>query len=299
MHFLQKVRSESDGVLADRIIVINGLPYGGTNILWNIIQSHPHIVSPHGETGEIIFHQLLRWIPTDLLYPVLTKSRFLGAILHPIIAQHLNHQKLKNINDPDDRFQYPDVKYTLKTLNESFICCKSTGREIELTSYFASNYRNPYFIGLIRNGYAWCNSWMRRLDIPSRGGDADTAGKKYVAWANRMINDAEQYEKYLLLRFEDCIEDPFGVSETIFNFLNISPTKLDSIRLKSKKQILPDGDHQVRYGEQNRKYWFTRNTIGELLDIQVNANQIDLLSSKDKAAFEKHANTVLKYFCYN
>ena len=37
------------------ILVINGLSRGGSNILWNILQSHQKVVSPIHETGEVFY----------------------------------------------------------------------------------------------------------------------------------------------------------------------------------------------------------------------------------------------------
>ena len=38
-----------------KFIIINGIQRAGTNVVWNIVQSHPDVVSPILETGEVVF----------------------------------------------------------------------------------------------------------------------------------------------------------------------------------------------------------------------------------------------------
>ena len=78
-----------------KVIVINGFQRGGTNIVYNIFQSHPSVCSPNNlETGEIISqnYRLYKYPKTKLikyfikrvklkLYSLLNKNFILNSFI--------------------------------------------------------------------------------------------------------------------------------------------------------------------------------------------------------------------------
>ncbi len=284
-----------------RLIVLNGFRRGGTSIVWNILESHPQVCSPLRETGEIIYSDLLPWLselPTKLIVRTVLGSRRLmklsiGARFDGVIQQSLWNRKLGNLEDAETRYKYDGVRYSAPEIESTVLCLKSVNRDTYLTEYFATYYPDTTFIGLMRNGYAICNGMMRR------GDSAERAGKVYRRIGERMIEDQRKYPRYKLVKFEDVLEDPFGVASEIYEFSRLQPVRLDKLRLKSKKVLSRGGDHVTRFGEEDRKYWLDRAQIRTVLDSDVNEVQAGFLERKDRLAFEKHARPILDHFQYS
>ena len=97
---------------SSRAIVVNGLSRGGTNILWNILQSHPHVCSPIYETGELIFDHIP---PFTLFDPSTAKRIAAWPIVSWLVRSYLRRQfekwKLQNLQSSDNNTKYEGVLY--------------------------------------------------------------------------------------------------------------------------------------------------------------------------------------------
>jgi len=283
-----------------RILVLNGLRRGGTSIVWNILESHPGICSPLEETGQLIYPELLTWLPelaTKLVVrTTLTRSWAPSALVRHFdddIQRVLWERKRSNLEDPDNKYKYEGEPYLPDEIDEALLCLKSVNLDTFLVDYFARFYENARFIGLIRNGYAILNGAMRR------GDSAEKVGRDYRRVGQKMIQDERERSDYMLLKFEDVLAEPFEAAARLFEFAGVAPVRLDKLRLKSKRVLSPDGQHEVRFGEEDRKYWFGPDQIWSILDKDVNKTQVDRLSSEDLHTFERHAGPVLDHFGYS
>jgi len=283
-----------------RIIVLNGFRRGGTNIVWNILESHPQVCSPMRETGQILYSEGLPWLPdlpaklvlrAVLTQPFISRSP-IGRHFDRLIQRALFAHKMENLTEADNRFKFDGVPYSAEEVENSVLCVKSVNLDASLTPYFARYYPHSTFIGLMRNGYAICNGMMRR------GETAKRAGQVYRRIGRRMIEDHRAFSRHMLLRFEDVLKDPFAVATELFTFAGLDPTRLEKLRLKSKKVLTGDGQHAPRFGEEDRKYWFDRSQIWQILDPGIDETQVQLLTRDDRRTFEKYAAPVLEYFGY-
>lgn len=283
-----------------KIIVINAFSRGGSNIAWNIMQSHPQVCSPAYETGEILFFRMPRRLqfPLRHLYTNrITNSSPLLRLIGRYVDRRCFKFKLQNLTHPDNRFESEDVVYTEEKVEQSVLCLKSLDQDIDLTDFLARVYGKErcYFIGLLRNGYAVCEGWLRR------GGKqtAREGGKIYRRYVEKMIKDSESYPHYTLVRFEDILADPFGQAERLYRFAGLQPARLEKLRLKVKKVLSREGGHSPTFGEENQKYWFTRENIHDLLVPDISQVQAAALSLEDRNDFVKEAKHVLDYFGYS
>lgn len=64
-----------------KIVVLNGLERGGTDIVWNILQTHPQLCSPELETGEILLNEVFRWAPTKIIRRILNYQHIIKSPL--------------------------------------------------------------------------------------------------------------------------------------------------------------------------------------------------------------------------
>ena len=290
-----------------KVIVINGFQRGGTNIVYNIFQSHPMVCSSDDlETGQIISqnyriltYQKLGYLIKKLklrLYSLLNtkiiQNSFLVKIFGIILDEVFYKYKLKNYLNRYNRFKYENVPYSLNEVKNSILCLKSVHNDIQLTKFFSRIYDNIYFIGLVRNGYALCEGWIRR------GKNAQIGGNRYRKFCEMMINDSKKIKNYKILKFEDIMRDPFVIANELYEFTQLEPISLDKLRFKSKKVITEDGTHKTKFGKLDSKYWFNRESIYNLFDQNINKIQIERLSKLDKKIFEKEAKVILEYFNY-
>lgn len=291
-----------------KVIVINGLQRSGTNILYNIFQSHPSVCSIHNkETGEIISqlyrfksHRAIFFLIRRLkmiFYNLLNKKVVLDSSLVYIFGKIIDwiffQYKMQDLNDPYNRFKFENELYTKEDVKLSILCIKSIRWDIELTNFLSKIYTDIYFIGLVRNGYAVCESWMRREHKKP-----NEFGLMYKRYYEMMLNYSKSIKNFIIIKFEDIIEDPFHVASKLFEFANLDPKNLKKMRLNMKKRLTNNGSHKVKFGVENTKYWFNPQNIRQLIDPNINEIQIKHLTEFNKKIFETNAKPILKYFNY-
>lgn len=269
-----------------KVIVLSGFARGGTNIVWNMLQSHPDICSPVYETGEIFRKSI------SLIF-----ARMFGKMIplqqkKIIVDSQLYQYKLKNLDHPDNRFYAENQTYTKKQISETAICLKSVNKDINLTKLLLDIYPNLYFIALTRNGYALAESYIRR------GKSAAYAGKIYSSIAENMKQYSKKVSRFKMVKFEKCLQNPFVMAGELFSFVESNPDQLAMLRLKSKKVIDKQGAHSTTFGEKNRKYWFDRENIHHILNPDVNQNQLNRLTEKDMNDFNRTGGSALEFFGY-
>lgn len=216
-----------------------------------------------------------------------------GRVFHQRFGTALFNRKLTNFRHIDNGEKYQGVLYSQQEIEQAVLCPKGVDWDIYLTPYFARFYKEAYFVGLIRNGHAWCNGWLRR------GKSAANAGRTYHQIGQLMIDYQLSYgNRYTIVKFEDVINNPFQMANQMFSFAGLTPSKLDKLRLKSKRVVDKSGRHTARFGEVDRKYWFDQQQIHQFINPRINETQMNLLKDRDRLAFEKHANPILEYFGY-
>jgi hypothetical protein len=269
----------------DKVIVLSGYARGGTNIAWNLLQSHPQICSPVYETGELI-HQSLPFRISLFL------SKYFG-FTRKIFINELNKFVLKTLDHPDNKYKTEEVIYTEKELSNSAICLKSVNTDIFYTNSLYYVYPNLYFIGLARNPYALADGYLRR------GGTISEVADLY----NRIFRQMEKFSNFVpnfkLIRFEDIIEKPFDMAEELFRFLDVHPHQLDKLRLKSKKLVNLEGKHKITFGNENQKYWFDRSSISQIIDPNINKVQKSRITDKMIHELNQEITPAMEFFGYS
>lgn len=290
-----------------KVIVIYGFQRGGTNIVYNILQSHPQVCSPDDlETGEIISqkyrirsHIKIGYIIKRfrlLFYNLLNRKFILNSSLVYVIGNVIDRifylYKLKNYTNRYNRFKYENIPYTLEEVKNSVLCLKSVKTDIKLTNFFSRIYEDIFFIGLVRNGFALCEGWIRR------GKNAKVSGIRYRKYCQTMIEDTKRIKNYKIIKFEEMLKDPFKMATILYDFAQLNPISIKKLRLKSKKILRKDGNHHVKFGKLDAKYWFDFKNINDLINTDINKVQIQSLSKSDKLIFENEAKSILKFFNY-
>lgn len=273
-----------------KVIVICGFSRGGTNLLWNILQSHPEICSVRYET-DTIFRKRDHFF--SKVIALLKKANLLHSTMGKSILDYQFYRyKISNYKHEDNRFKYDGVPYTKAEVSKTALCFKSIDQDIKYTDLLSEMYPQLYFVGLARNGYAVAEGHYRR------GQSIKDFAEQYQYMADEMKMLKKKLKHFKLVRFEDMIKDPFGLSRDLYDHLGCDPVNLDKLRLKSKKVIMKDGTHNQTFGTAGNKYWFDIDSIKKIIKTNVNKNQIEVLSRSQILEFNSIAEDALNYFGY-
>ena len=277
-----------------KAVILNGLARGGTNIIWNILQSHPNVVSPVYEINKIIGTRsfLTPLKPLLVSNPIPSLSPLITRLVQGRFARH----KLKTLAIEDNRYKTEDTPYSTQEVHNATLCikgvCSANNWDIDYSDLLHQSFAQVFFIGLVRNGYAICEGWKRRGVSPQK------AGKLYAQYVDQLISDQAKYPDYKIIKFEDALQSPFEMAATLFSFIQETPTTLPKLRIKVKNTVNLKQKHETHYGQLNRKYWFSRKTIGEIIKPDINHLQVTGLSEREKALFRNEARAALSFFGY-
>jgi hypothetical protein len=80
-----------------------------------------------------------------------------------LVDKRLYNFKLRNLGDPYNGFKVEGVPYTREEIAKTGVCLKSINNTMFATPFFYRVYgKRLYAIGIVRDGYAICESWVRR-----------------------------------------------------------------------------------------------------------------------------------------
>jgi hypothetical protein len=279
-----------------KAVVVVGISRGGTNITWNLLQSHPQLVATIKELGEeinFVHNNRVRTVIDMMLGSPLVSNSPLRGFVGGWLDEHLYDAKMRGFNDVYARQKSETADYSLEEMQKTALLLKAGDRDMYLVDLLYKTYPELYVITLVRNGFAVCESWMRR------GNSVEKTAKRYQHYMSFMLDMHDKYENCLLMRFEDVLNDPFTQTERMFKFANLEPISLPKLRLKTKKVVNPSGEHEARYGGEGAKHWFTRETISDLLVPDQSELQENRLSEIDRETFLKYAGAIMERLGYN
>lgn len=274
-----------------KTILVSGFSRGGTNIVWNIMQSHPLVCAPEHETGAIFRY------PEHLKFchfiRIADKLGFLEThVSRHIIDYQLYRYKMKNLQKPENKYKYEDKVYTRREVADSVLCLKSVDEDVFCTDLLLEVYPDIYIVFLVRNGYAIAEGHARR------GISIKKSAENYVSIGRYMKSMEKKYNRCIIIKFEDILTDLFTMSSNLFKFAELEPQKLEKIRLKSKKVVKSSDVHEVSFGTKDKKYWFTADQISQILDPEINTKQISNLTSEQIKEFNSIAEHQISEFGY-
>ena len=289
-----------------KVILVAGMARGGTNILWNIVQSHPDVIDSYYELNEIYGMS-----KTDISFSekiAVELSALYG--MHTQNVEKLTVERLTRFakysfkNDKYNKYKFSNELYEKKDFDNLTICTKLVSswekdffkevfRRNDALKYIGilkKSIPNVQIVFLIRNGLAMAESWKRR------GANIQIAAK----WYRQYVQFYEEYcltnpDTSILLKFEDITKDPFSVSEVMYKKLGLSPIKLDKLRIALKPTIK---DQSIINTTKKDKVWIDRENYKNVLVGDVNNTQINNLSQDEIDYFIKHNKDILGKYSY-
>jgi hypothetical protein len=296
---------------------------GGSNLLLNLLLSHPDLCIPRGELHQVFKGkraQLFKGIKTPDKEPLLdfiikninylpiiflekrdvfnknhqhTISHSLKPITRKLIDRILFLEKLKAINPGENLYKTEGILYTHDEIRTSRLLCKNLDGLAFLSQELARIYPDATFIALVRNGLAICEGKIRR------GQDPAVVAKQYHTVCQQMITDSKVIDNYHIYRYEDLVNNPQHTCSKIFEQAKLDPEKIIKVRLQTKPVIDSSGTHHLPKGTTFKALtWYEKDKFHKHLHPQANKNQINNLSHENKKKILDNCRESLHYFNY-
>lgn len=278
--------SQSGVANNQRAIFINGLQRGGTNILWNIMQSHPEVCSTILEINQII--GINSTLP-GLIQKLIPSEEFdKYNAMQWYLRYRFHTYKMKNLRHPDNQFKNEHERYTEKEVKNSLICFKGVNSphlfDVAYSTMIDKLYVDTHHIIVIKDGLSILESWTRR------GISAKAAGVHYTKFMERVARDKDLFQKYVIVDFDAMITKPFEHATLLFQFCGLVPESLKKLRFKVKPTLKNDGKHLSFFGNIDRKYWVDSENYKMILRSDISSVHIEKVKEEQKTIFMQYAD---------
>lgn len=293
-----------------RPIFIGGLSRGGTTQLLNLVGSHPDVAMV-GETHKVFKgcrqnDSLLRVAAKGLLrdLPVLTVCGMdyfsprcetprppLPRLLRNHVDRCLRAESLRrhpNLN----RDKAPGERYTRAELLAARIVGKNLDGAVFLNDILQAAYPDATFISLVRHGLAVCEGHLRR------GVPAWKIGRRYQLLMSKLLDDADDNENHLVVRFEDLLRRPADVMVDCCRVADLDVWRIGPVRLQTRKLLQDDGGHRAA-GKEWQVVWASLSELASHYDAEIDARQISNLGDQDRNEFLGEAWEVMSRLGYS
>jgi hypothetical protein len=304
---LEQMSHQKIEVTEDNVIFVNGFQRGGTNILVNLIASHPE-VGWVTETHQIFYGNkgsspIDKWGKRMLYAPVVLATRqhifWINKLderkpLSKPFASYVDWRMKSSAKEKINK-NYANVNQTNGRDRAKVVpLFKNVNGVVLASDLFSNIYPKSRFIGLVRDGLALCEGFIRR------GWTAERFGKMYARVCNQMIEDANRMPDYHLMRFEDILVDPKTAIEEAYGWLGLDVLPGMKYRLQSKRSMDKNGQRSYLFGgnKDREVFWFSMEELKVRLRPDVNQNQIAQLSEQDKEICLNFVREPMEYLGY-
>jgi hypothetical protein len=280
-------------MLNKRPVFVNGFQRGGTNILINLLASHPDLAWA-GETHEIFYGRELgsawgKLTSRIMALPVVAATRQhyfwvnrmadrppLSHRLCRYVDWLLYRRALRAESEKLEELKTNQLPLPRGSIQPVF---KNLNGVVLTTPVFHEMYPQASFIGLVRNGLALCEGFLRR------GWSAERFGKMYAQVCNQMLEDAKRIPNYRIVRFEEILVAPTEFLSNLQAWANLNDVEILKVRLQAKKSMDKDGVRRYMFGGNSDRevHWVPIEDLANYFRKDVNENQINRLSDEEHA----------------
>lgn len=185
-------------------------------------------------------------------------------------------------------YKFEHIKYTKEELAKCRLLTKGLGGIVYTVDLFSEMYPDAVFFGLIRNGLATCEGYVRR------GWSAEKFATFYKKIINKMLEYNTTMHNYHLVQYEDMVLRPLQVTRKIYELAGLDFNRLEKIRLQSKKVMDDSGKRALIRGRGGQIFWYGFDELHKLIKPNINAIQIKQLKPGDKLKFLRIAGETME-----
>ena len=293
-------------------VFVVGFTRGGTNILMNMLLSHPDLCKPTGETAQVfkgrreepLWRILQRRVCYDFPLRVVaghdlfdsknlsprpgvskTAARFIDSILH--------REKVAARTTAQNKYKFEGVEYRPEEVEQARLLAKNVNGIVFMTDALVRMYPDATFFGLMRDGRALCESHIRR------GKTVQRVARMYQRVGRAMVDYRDTYPSFHVVRFEDLIQEPMGVLDFVYTKAELPRDQIRKIRLQAKERTTVKGERRLDAEEDRQVVWYRPDELYSYFDSSVNDHQIAQLSDADREEFEDRVGDVLTDLDYD
>jgi hypothetical protein len=268
---------------------------GGSNIVWNLLQSHPALCSPIRETDElfglgtrgrarVVVARALGASPGFFDRADLTPRAPLEPAAAWWVDRGLARARDRTLRDRVNRQVAPGRPYRRSELRDTRLVAKQLDGLVLAARALHRLYPDACFVALQRDGLALLESALRRN--PGREASAQLALQRRVGEA--MLADRRALPRYTLLSFEDLLRDPAAFLARLYAAVELDWDPGRPLRLKAREHWRPDGGRGAPW-TLGEKRWLGLEELPALLEPTVGALHAERLSDELR---EHHARVM-------
>ncbi len=285
-----------------RLVLVSGFSRGGTNVVWNLICSHPAILSTGVELNEIMGRATSIPMRSKIWVELFAISRF-SAPKNAVafLCDRIISTAERYAREGWGRWKSLETLYSDTEVRSLPICTKSVsswspGPLFSLLQRNCPLKYNPLLlkgfggvktIYVLRDGEALCNGWMRRGCTP------ENAGYWYARIVRKMIADYKHRpDDVCFVHFKDVLKDPMEVGQRLRSFVELPLVKLANYHLKAKPVLRENGARETQRGAAQEMIWIPASELTEFIVPGVDDIQSAMLSSTQREDFVRASGDV-------
>jgi hypothetical protein len=284
-------------------VFVLGMQRGGTNLVLNLLRSHPDCCWPDGELHEVIrgrrsdgllgvFRKVIWYLPVaarhgDVFHPMrVPPSGMLAGLRGRLIRQAIdgsvrtNRPKVRGFQQ-----QLPDGDAAVSGQGRRMVC-KVVNGNTALAWDLERLYDGAHFLGIVRHPFAVCEGLMRR------GASLKLAIQIYNAFVATLMELESEGRSIVILRYEDVITDPQSAARQAYSHCSLDEERVEWVCLEEKSPG-PDG----AVSKVNRYYRLSE--IGDHMRAGLNEAQAERLSDNDCELIASECRVALERFGYD
>lgn len=257
-------------------IFVTGFSGGGTSVLINLLASHPDVCTV-GEVRRIFQGSKVLESAWQIVSKAVTRDQPIGARTQEFVRCVLHRAKLTANDEYLSLFKGPDVCYTSEEREQARMLGRHLDERAFLSRTMLQLYPEAEIVGLIRNGFAVCESHVRR------GKSARDVGRLYRVVAEKMLADRQHSPNFHIVKFDELVQKPVRILKHLSVRLGLNPFQLEHVRCNDSKPL---------------RSWVQFTDLPNCLDKKLDDRRIQRLNSNDREAFLKEAGEVMERLDY-
>lgn len=289
-------------------VFLNGFARGGSNLVLNLLQSHPDLCVPAGELHEVFKGKPLGDSPLtlrlrrlfldrplrlatgmDFFNPEVLADRPVPRPAAQAFIDHVLFHARRRANLP-----FENAHLSRAEIDRARLLGKNLDGLILAGGALRAIFPDSTFFGLVRHGLALCEGRMRR------GMTARAFGARYRMLVERMLDDATRFERCHVVRFEEVLADPRGSMDRLQRAAGLDPARVARVRLQVKARTGADGVRRLPDGKADREVvWCELDDFARHFDPAIDGNQIRKLAPSDAREFMAEASPVMTRLGYD
>jgi len=308
-------------VLNQKPIFLHCFGRGGSDLLLNLVLSHPNVCSSGGETHRVfkrvkqvpgrpgrgdsaLFGFKKHWLHRKPIQFIAGQDVFSRSSLTPreplpaLVGRYVDYLLYQSrftaraMRFDRNRWRYEGVEYTRAQLAACRMVTKSVNGLVFTTEMFRKIYPDAVFFAMVRNGLAICEGRGRR------GSSVEKSAEVFNRVAGEMLACSERLPNYHLVHYEDMVNDPARVLREIYARAGLEVPDVPKVRFEATATIGSDGVHRVQKGDERQGLWYAIDDMHEHMQPGINENQIARLEPADRDLFMSLAGDTMKRLGY-